>query len=77
MPHNLSSPALQNGKLSAVVSYFVRTKSFLKTVGLGQARAYRITCRGVVAEENGKLGDSPRAVTVVLPANEWLIEYVL
>ena len=70
-------PVLQDGKLAAVVSYFVRTESFLNAVGLGQAKAYRITCRGVVAEEDGNLGNSPRTVTVVLPANEWLIEYVL
>ena len=68
-------PVLQEGKLVAVVSYFVRTESFLKAVGLGKAKGYRITCRGVLAEEDGKLGDSPKSVTVSLPANEWLIEY--
>jgi hypothetical protein len=30
-----------------------------------------------MAEEDGKLGDAPKSVTVSLPANEWLIEYVL
>ena len=70
-------PVLQDGKLASVVSFFVRTQSFLEAVGLGDAKGYRITCRGVVAEEDGKLGDSPRSVTVSLPANEWLIEYVL
>ena len=70
-------PVLKDGKLAAVVSFFVRTQSFLETIGLGDAKAYRITCRGVVAEEDGKLGDHPKAVTVSLPANEWLIEYVL
>jgi hypothetical protein len=70
-------PVLQDGKLAAVVSYFVRTESFLKAVGLGKAKGYRITCRGVMAEEDGQLGDAPKSVTVSLPANEWLIEYVL
>ena len=70
-------PVLQDGKLAAVVSFFVRTESFLKAVGLGKAKGYRITCRGVLAEEDGKLGDQPKSVTVSLPANEWLIEYVL
>lgn len=69
-------PVLKDGRLTAVVSFFVRTESFLEAVGLGDAKAYRITCRGVLAEEDGKLGDNPRAVTVTLPANEWLIEYV-
>ena len=69
-------PVLKDGRLTAVVSFFVRTESFLEAVGLGDAKAYRITCRGVLAEEDGKLGDNPRAVTITLPANEWLIEYV-
>ena len=70
-------PVLKDGQLVSVVSFFVRTEAFLKAVGLDKAKAYRITCRGTVAEEDGKLGDTPRAVTVALPANEWLIEYVL
>ena len=69
-------PVLKDGKLASVVSFFVRTESFLDAVGLGKAKAYRITCRGVVAEEDGKLGDQPRSVAVSLPANDWLIEYV-
>ncbi len=69
-------PVLKEGQLVSVVSFFVRTESFLEAVGLGDAKAYRITCRGVLAEEDGKLGNTPRAVTVTLPANEWLIEYV-
>ena len=68
-------PVLKDGKLAAVVSFFVRTEKFLDAVGLGDAKGYRITCRGVLAEEDGKLGTSPKSVTVALPANEWLIEY--
>ena len=68
-------PVLKDGKLAAVVSFFVRTEKFLDAVGLGDAKGYRITCRGVLAEEDGKLGDNPKSVTVSLPANEWLIEY--
>ena len=70
-------PVMKDGQLAAVVSFFVRTEAFLKAVGLGDAKAYRITCRGVLAEEDGELGDKPRAATISLPANEWLIEYVL
>lgn len=68
-------PVLKDGQLAAVVSFFVRTGSFLDAVGLGDAKGYRITCRGVLAEEDGKLGDRPKSVTVALPANEWLVEY--
>ncbi len=68
-------PVMQDGKLAAVVSFFVRTEHFLKAVGLGDAKGYRIVCRGVLAEDDGKLGSSPKSVTVALPANEWVIEY--
>ena len=70
-------PVMKDGKLTAVVSFFVRTEAFLKAVGLGDAKGYRITCRGVLAEEDGKLGAHPKSVTVTLPANEWLIEYAI
>lgn len=70
-------PVMKDGQLAAVVSFFVRTGAFLDAVGLGDAKGYRITCRGILAEEDGKLGDRPKSVTVSLPANEWLIEYVL
>ncbi len=68
-------PVMKDGKLAAVVSFFVRTEAFLKAVGLGDAKGYRIVCRGVLAEEDGKLGSNPKRVTVALPANEWVIEY--
>ena len=68
-------PVLKDGQLTAVVSFFVRTGAFLDAVGLGDAKGYRIVCRGVLAEEDGKLGSNPKSVTVALPANEWVIEY--
>ena len=68
-------PVMKDGKLAAVVSFFVRTEKFLDAVGLGDAKGYRIVCRGVLAEEDGKLGANPKSVTVSLPANEWVIEY--
>ncbi len=68
-------PVLKDGQLAAVVSFFVRTEHFLKAVGLDKAKGYRITCRGVIAEQDGKLGTSPKIVTISLPANEWVIEY--
>ena len=72
---SLRYPVMKNGKLAAVVSVMIRTEAFLAASGLDKVRAWRITCRGVVAEEKGKLGGYPRAVTLALPANEWLIEY--
>jgi hypothetical protein len=69
-------PVLDEGELQAVVSLMVRTPDYLKATGLDKAKAYRITCRGTVAEEKGKLGENPSSVTVQLPENEWLIEYV-
>ena len=68
-------PVLKDGQLTAVVSFFVRTEKFLEAVGLGDAKGYRITCRGVLAEEDGELGSAPKRATVSLPANEWVIEY--
>ena len=68
-------PVLKDGQLVAVVSFFVRTEKFLEAVGLGDAKGYRIICRGVLAEEDGKLGANAKRVTVSLPANEWVIEY--
>ncbi|HRX06118.1 MAG TPA: hypothetical protein P5306_03385 [Kiritimatiellia bacterium] len=68
-------PVLKDGQLTAVVSFFVRTEHFLKAVGLDKTKGYRITCRGVRAEQDGKLGTSPKIVTISLPANEWVIEY--
>ncbi len=68
-------PVLKDGKLAAVVSFFVRTEKFLEAVGLGDAKGYRIICRGVLAEEDGTLGADAKRVTVALPANEWVIEY--
>lgn len=70
-------PVVKDGTLDSIVSYFVRTESFLKAVGLDQVKGYRITCRGVLAENGGKLGTDPKSVTITLPANEWLIEYTL
>jgi hypothetical protein len=71
----LRYPMLKDGRLVAVVSVMVRTPAYLEAVGLDKVSGYRITCRGVLAEEYGELSSHPRAVKVSLPANEWLIEY--
>lgn len=71
----MRSPILKDGKLVGVVSLMVRTEAFLKAIGLDQCKAYRITCRGKLAESEGELGKSPSRVHLNLPATDWLIEY--
>lgn len=71
----MRSPILNNGKLVGVVSFMVRTEAFLKATGLDQCKAYRITCRGKLAESEGELGNHPHRVRLTLPATDWLIEY--
>ncbi len=69
-------PVVTDGKLQAVVSIMVRTEVFLKAVGLDKCQAYKITCRGTLAEENGdlKTGDV-KSFNISLPSNDWKIEY--
>lgn len=70
-------PVVSEGKLLSIVSVMIRTEAFLEATGLDECKGYRITCRGVKAEEDGKLTPPARSVTVKLPSNEWLIEYSL
>lgn len=71
----MRSPILRDGKLVGVVSLMVRTEAFLKATGLDHCQAYRITCRGQLAESDGELGNHPHRVHMTLPATDWLIEY--
>ena len=68
-------PVLTDGHLESIVSVMVRTEAFLQAVGLDQCRGYRITCRGVLAEEHGDLNGTVRKVELKLPSNDWVIEY--
>ena len=68
-------PVLANGRLEAVVSMMVRTEAFLKATGLDRCRAYRITCRGALAEEEGDLQGDLKTVKLSLPSTEWRIDY--
>lgn len=76
-PHLISMryPVVTNGKLESVVSIMVRTEEFLKASGLDQCNAYKIICRGELAEEEGKLSDHYREVRISLPSTEWVIQY--
>jgi hypothetical protein len=68
-------PVMTDGKLQSVVSMMVRTEKFLAATGLDQCKAFKIICRGVPAEEKGKLSADPREVTLSLPSTEWVIQY--
>lgn len=68
-------PIVKDGKLVNVVSMMVKTGAFLKAVGLDKCPAYKITCRDVLAEEDGKLSDKPLEVKLALPSTEWVIQY--
>lgn len=68
-------PVIRDEKVKSIISIMVRTEEFLKTVGLDQCRAYRITCLGVLAEEKGKFSTIAKQVRLQLPSTEWVIEY--
>jgi len=68
-------PVIKDGKLAAVVSMMVRTEAFLKATGLDKCKGYRITCRGVKAEEEGELTEPVKTVNLQLPSNDWRIDY--
>jgi len=72
---SLRVPILTNGKLEAVVSLMVRTERFLKATGLDECNAFKIICRGELAEEKGKLSDQPHEVKLALPSTVWVIQY--
>ncbi len=64
-------PVIEDGKLTAIVSMMVRTENVLEAVGLDEVDAYRITCLGKLAEEEGHISDAPHRVKVKLPSTEW------
>lgn len=72
---SLRYPILQGGKMTGMVSIMMRTKTFLKAVGLDACKAYRITCLDKEAERKGTLTDAKKEVRLSLPSTEWLIEY--
>ena len=68
-------PVMTDGRMESIVSVMVRTEAFLKATGLDQCRGYRITCRGVQAEEKGDLSGEVTKVALQLPSTDWVIEY--
>ena len=68
-------PVITDGKLQSVVSIMVRTEVFLAAAGLDKCKGYRITCRGVMAEESGDLTGKLVSFESKLPCNDWKVEY--
>ena len=74
---SLRVPVLEDGKLEAIVSLMVRTEEFLSSTGLNECKAFKIFCRGELAEEKGELSNQPCEVNLALPSTEWVIQYDL
>ncbi len=72
---SLRYPVMNGDELEGILSMFLYTKDFFKNTGLDEAKAYRITCLGKVAEERGTLSEDHQTVQVNLPSTEWVIEY--
>jgi hypothetical protein len=68
-------PVIKDGKVKNILSMMVRTEAYLKDVGLDKCSAYKITCKGKLAEEKGKLGKDYKEVKLQLPSTEWVIQY--
>lgn len=68
-------PVIKDGKVKNILSMMVRTEAYLKAVGLDKCSAYKIVCKGRLAEEKGKLGKDYKEVKLQLPSTEWIIQY--
>ena len=68
-------PVIKDGKVKNILSMMVRTPAYLKAVGLDQCSAYKITCKGKLAEEKGKLSTDYKEVKLQLPSTDWVIQY--
>jgi hypothetical protein len=68
-------PVIIDGKLKNIISMMVRTEAFLDATGLDKCKAYKIICRGKLAEGKGKLSENYTQVKLILPSTDWLIQY--
>jgi len=68
-------PVIKDGKVKNILSMMIRTEAYLKAVGLDKCSAYRITCKGKLAEEHGTLSKDYKEVKLQLPSTEWIIQY--
>lgn len=68
-------PVVKDGKLKNILSMMIRTEFYLKAVGLDTCSAYKITCKGKLAEEKGELAKDYKEVKLTLPSTVWIIQY--
>jgi hypothetical protein len=68
-------PVIKDGKVKNILSMMVRTEAYIKAVGLDKCSAYKITCKGKLAEEKGKLSTGYKEVKLQLPSTDWVIQY--
>jgi hypothetical protein len=68
-------PVIKDGKVKNILSMMIRTNIYLEAVGLDKCSAYKITCKGILAEEKGELSKNHKEVKLNLPSTEWTIQY--
>jgi hypothetical protein len=68
-------PVIKDGKVKNILSMMIRTEGYLKYVGLDKCSAYKIICKGKLAEEKGKLTKDYKEVKLRLPSTDWIIQY--
>jgi len=68
-------PIMVNGQSKGIVSAMIHTDAFLKAVGLDTCSAFKIICRGKVAEQKGKLTAEHHEIELALPSTKWVIQF--
>jgi hypothetical protein len=68
-------PVIRDKKVKNILSMMVRTEEYINAVGLDKCKAYKIFCRGKLAEEKGKMSGNSKEVKLSLPSTEWVIQY--
>lgn len=68
-------PVIKDGKVKNILSMMVRTDYYLEAVGLDTCSAFKIICKGKLAEEKGELTKNYHQVKLMLPSTDWVIQY--
>ncbi len=68
-------PIMADGQFKGIVSVMIHTDAFLKAVGLDACSAFKIICRGTLAEQKGELGAKYDEIELTLPSTEWVIQF--
>ena len=71
----MRAPILDKGQFKGIVSVMIHTDTFLKSVGLEDCQAFKITCLGKLAEEKGDLPAEHQEIKLTLPSTEWVIQF--